>query len=57
MACWPLTWSLSRFWYTELLPMRSAYLSVRWVAKGVSPFHSARVPSSWMMVCPQLMMP
>ncbi len=37
--------------------MRSAYLSVRCTAKGVSPFHSDRTPSSLMMVWPQFQMP
>jgi hypothetical protein len=37
--------------------MRSAYLSVRCVAKGVRPFHSARTPSSLTTCLPQSTMP
>jgi hypothetical protein len=33
------------------------YLSVRWVAKGVSPFQSARTPSARATVAPQCAMP
>mmetsp|Transcript_19368 Transcript_19368/g.49271 ORF Transcript_19368/g.49271 Transcript_19368/m.49271 type:complete len:314 (-) Transcript_19368:134-1075(-) len=47
----------SRFWYTELEPMRSAYFRVRCVAKGVRPFHRDLTPSSAMIVCPQCTMP
>jgi hypothetical protein len=37
--------------------MRSAYFRVRWVAKGVNPFHRARTPS-WRDTCwPQSTMP
>ena len=37
--------------------MRSAYLSVRCVAKGVSPFHRDFVPSCSTICFPQSMMP
>ena len=37
--------------------MRRAYFRVRWVAKGVSPFHSALNPSSWYTVLPQCQIP
>ena len=40
-----------------LLPMRSAYLSVSCPQKGVSPFHSARTPSSLPIVLPACTMP
>jgi hypothetical protein len=33
--------------------MRNAYFNVRWVAKGVRPFHKAVTPSSFTMVAPQ----
>lgn len=51
------TESRRRFWYRPLVPKRRKYLSVRLPAKGVSPFHSDRAPSSRMMVVPQLKMP
>mmetsp|Transcript_48001 Transcript_48001/g.91748 ORF Transcript_48001/g.91748 Transcript_48001/m.91748 type:complete len:281 (+) Transcript_48001:151-993(+) len=39
--------------YNEFVPMRNAYLRVRWVAKGVSPFQRARMPSSRYIEVPQ----
>lgn len=52
-----VTSSRSRDWYVAFVPILSAYLSVKCVAKGVSPFHNDRTPSSLMIVWPQLTMP
>uniref|UniRef100_A0A0A9DHT1 Uncharacterized protein n=1 Tax=Arundo donax TaxID=35708 RepID=A0A0A9DHT1_ARUDO len=49
----PVVGSLNADCSTALEPSRSAYLSVRWVAKGVSPFQSARTPSARATVAPQ----
>lgn len=39
------------------MPIRSAYFSVRCIAKGVRPFHNERTPSCSMICLPQFHMP
>jgi hypothetical protein len=53
----PVSASLSALVNTAFVPMRSAYFSVRCVANGVSPFHSARTPSSLTIVDPHCQIP